>query len=72
MEFMEVAKADLPHFKDCPSCSEALPQEAGVNFCPFCGDDLRRVLCPSCSRKLKLNWKFCVGCGTEMEPETDL
>ena len=71
MELAEEVREGLPHFENCPSCSEALPQEAGVNFCPFCGDNVQRVLCPSCSRKLLLNWKFCVACGTEIEPETD-
>ncbi|MCJ7630511.1 MAG: zinc ribbon domain-containing protein [Longimicrobiales bacterium] len=61
-------RKDLPVFQECPSCIEPLPQPAEVNFCPFCGGDLRRVLCVSCDEKLKLGWRFCVACGTEVEP----
>mgnify|MGYP001824685243 CR=1 FL=1 len=32
MESLEKAKDGLPHVEDCPSCSEALPQEGGVNY----------------------------------------
>jgi predicted RNA-binding Zn-ribbon protein involved in translation (DUF1610 family) len=66
MESTESGMTDLPLFDDCPSCSEELPKEGGVKFCPFCGEDVQRVLCESCSRKLRLNWKFCVGCGKEV------
>jgi hypothetical protein len=67
-ESPEVEEAkDLPHFEDCPSCSDPLPQQAGVNFCPFCGTDVRRVLCVSCEEKLKLEWRYCIACGTEVE-----
>lgn len=58
---------ELPLFRDCPSCAEALPQKTGMSFCPFCGTDLRRTPCPSCDEKLKLDWRFCIACGTEME-----
>jgi hypothetical protein len=70
MELTEETRGNLPLFEDCPSCSEALPQEAGVHFCPWCGEDVRRVLCTSCSRELRLNWRFCVECGTEVEAES--
>ena len=29
-------RKDVPHFEDCPSCSEPLPEQAGASFCPFC------------------------------------
>ena len=58
---------DLPFFHDCPSCTEALPQKTGMSFCPFCGTDLRRTPCVSCDEKLKLDWRFCIACGTEVE-----
>ncbi|MGD2124296.1 MAG: zinc ribbon domain-containing protein [Gemmatimonadota bacterium] len=66
---LEVAaeKADLPHFQECPSCVEPLPQRAGVNFCPFCGEDVRRNICGACDQKLKLSWRYCIACGTEVE-----
>ena len=69
MESAEEVNKDLPFFDDCPSCTEELPKEAAVNFCPFCGDDVRRVLCESCTRELRLNWRFCVGCGMKVAPD---
>ena len=61
---------DFPLFEDCPSCQEPLPQQARVRFCPFCGVNVQRVLCPSCGEKLKLDWQFCIACGTPVESET--
>jgi hypothetical protein len=55
-----------PRSRACPSCAEQLPQEAGVQFCPFCGDDVRRAPCVSCGEELRLNWIFCTACGTEV------
>jgi hypothetical protein len=61
----------LPHFENCPSCVEALPQEARVNFCPFCGEDVRRNVCVSCEELLPLKWRFCIACGTQVDPEEE-
>jgi hypothetical protein len=58
---------ESPHYVNCPSCTETLPQQARVNFCPFCGEDVRRNICVSCDEKLKLNWRFCIACGREVE-----
>ena len=58
---------NLPHFENCPSCSDSLPQQTGVNFCPFCGTDVRRILCVSCEEKLRLEWRYCTACGTRVE-----
>lgn len=60
---------DLPRFLDCPSCTEPLPQQAEVVFCPFCGDDLKRTSCVSCDEELRQNWRFCIACGTEVEAQ---
>jgi predicted RNA-binding Zn-ribbon protein involved in translation (DUF1610 family) len=68
---VQVEKTDLPQFEDCPACGEPLPQQVGVRFCPFCGRDLRRVACASCGETLMLNWRFCIACGTEVEPQKD-
>jgi hypothetical protein len=62
-------KKDLPWFENCPSCSDPVPRKAGVSFCPFCGSDLRRVLCLSCGEALNLNWRFCIACGVEVESQ---
>jgi hypothetical protein len=58
---------DLPPFENCPWCKETLPQQARVRFCPFCGSNVQRVPCPACGEELRLNWRFCIACGTEVE-----
>jgi hypothetical protein len=58
---------DLPPFENCPWCREKLPQQARVRFCPFCGSNVQLVPCPACGEELKLNWRFCIACGTEVE-----
>ena len=63
----EEGKDDLPPFENCPWCRETLPQQARVRFCPFCGSNVQRVPCPSCGEELRLNWRFCIACGTEVE-----
>ena len=57
----------LPHFENCPWCRESLPQQSGVKFCPFCGSNVQLVPCPSCGEELRLSWRFCIACGTEVE-----
>lgn len=58
---------DLPPFENCPWCRESLPQQARVRFCPFCGSNVQLVPCPACGEELRLNWRFCIACGTEVE-----
>lgn len=60
-------QVDLPPFENCPWCKEELPQQARVRFCPFCGSDVQRVPCPACGEELRLTWRFCIACGTEVE-----
>ena len=60
-----------PRIQECPSCFESLPQKATVSFCPFCGADIRRVLCPSCHESLRLEWRFCAACGTQVESKEE-
>jgi len=60
-------EVDLPPFENCPWCREKLPQQARVRFCPFCGSNVQLVPCPSCGEELRLNWRFCIACGTEVE-----
>jgi len=62
-----VEMEDLPPFENCPWCREMLPQQARVRFCPFCGSNVRLIPCPSCGEELKLNWRFCIACGTEVQ-----
>ena len=49
----------------CRWCSEALPDKEGLNFCPFCGTDLKIVPCWSCGSELDAGWRFCASCGAE-------
>jgi hypothetical protein len=49
----------------CRWCSEALPARDGLNFCPFCGTDLKIVPCWSCGSELEAGWRFCASCGAE-------
>jgi hypothetical protein len=58
---------DQPPFENCPWCREELPQQARVRFCPFCGSNVRLVPCPACGEELRLNWRFCIACGTEVK-----
>ena len=63
----EAEEEDLPPFENCPWCREKLPQQARVRFCPFCGSNVQLVPCPACGEELRLNWRFCIACGTEVE-----
>ncbi|MGD2120860.1 MAG: zinc ribbon domain-containing protein [Gemmatimonadota bacterium] len=63
----EGEEEDLPPFENCPWCREALPQQARVRFCPFCGSNVQLVPCPACGEELRLNWRFCIACGTEVK-----
>ena len=64
---VEEEGVDLPPFENCPWCREELPQQARVRFCPFCGSNVNLVPCPECGEELRLNWRFCIACGTEVE-----
>ena len=64
---VEEEEEDLPPFENCPWCREELPQQARVRFCPFCGSNVQLVPCPACGEELRLNWRFCIACGTEVE-----
>jgi hypothetical protein len=48
----------------CPGCSSRLPDRNGLQFCPFCGTNIRIVPCRKCGEVLDRSWRFCVTCGT--------
>ncbi len=48
----------------CHWCRQNLPNRELLNFCPFCGSDLRLFPCPKCGEELEPRWQFCVSCGT--------
>jgi len=49
----------------CVWCRASLPERENLNFCPFCGTDLKLVPCAACGEELEPDWRFCVACGTE-------
>lgn len=49
----------------CRWCRAELPRHEELNFCPFCGTDVRLVPCPTCGEEIQPDWRFCVACGTE-------
>ena len=49
----------------CKWCHSDLPNPGTLNYCPFCGTDLRLVPCGSCGAKLGPGWRFCASCGSE-------
>ena len=51
----------------CHWCRQELPGRDVLNFCPFCGSDLRLSPCPKCGEEMEHRWQFCVACGTEVE-----
>ena len=49
--------------RECSGCDKELPDIEGVLFCPYCGQDVRIVTCPTCGMRIEAEWSFCVGCG---------
>jgi hypothetical protein len=50
----------------CQWCRAELPIRDNLNFCPFCGTDLKVVPCGECGQELEPEWRFCISCGTEV------
>ena len=50
----------------CQWCRADLPVRENLNFCPFCGTDLKLVPCGSCGEELEMHWRFCIACGAEV------
>jgi hypothetical protein len=51
----------------CSWCRAVLPERPNLNFCPFCGTDVKLVPCPDCGGEVEPGWRFCIGCGTEVD-----
>jgi hypothetical protein len=47
----------------CQYCGHALPTGRTVLFCPHCGLNVDRRLCPGCSSEVQADWRFCITCG---------
>ena len=50
----------------CQWCRAELPARGNLNFCPFCGTDLKVVPCNDCGEELEPEWRFCIACGAEV------
>ena len=57
---------DGPTPESCQWCRAELPARDNLNFCPFCGTDLKLVPCGACGEELEMHWRFCIACGTEV------
>ena len=51
----------------CAGCSQELPQVEGMHYCPFCGQDIRVIVCLSCGMRIESAWSYCVGCGARAQ-----
>ena len=60
------APTDAQIGDSCLWCRATLPERDNLNFCPFCGMDLKLVPCPACAEELEPDWRFCIACGTEV------
>ena len=47
----------------CLYCGGSLPTNRTVNFCPHCGQNQTRILCPECRSEVEPGWRHCVNCG---------
>jgi hypothetical protein len=47
----------------CQWCRADLPARENLNFCPWCGTDLKLTPCNECGEELELDWRFCIACG---------
>jgi predicted RNA-binding Zn-ribbon protein involved in translation (DUF1610 family) len=57
------ASAEGGEVESCRSCDAALPDRAGVRFCPRCGADQERWPCPGCGEEVERGWSYCALCG---------
>lgn len=46
----------------CSRCGADLPIDRVVNFCPQCGQNLKRH-CPECGTEIERDWRHCITCG---------
>ena len=76
-ESMEIVPPGVDVFQDtsdtgaaapgaCQWCRAELPARENLNYCPFCGTDLKVVPCNECGEELDPEWRFCISCGTEV------
>lgn len=61
--------AFIPPEDACWSCSEELPTERTVKFCPFCGASQQPPACGACGTAVERAWKHCPECGLKVNQE---
>ncbi len=59
----------IPPERSCWSCSDELPADRAVKFCPFCGADQRAPTCSACGTQVERNWKHCPECGLKLKAD---
>jgi len=63
------SSAEAEEVEEAPSCHwcrQTLPGRDLLNFCPFCGSDMRLSPCPKCGEELEPGWQYYVSCGTDV------
>ena len=64
--FLTTVTFSPPAEERCWSCSEPLPPDREVKFCPFCGADQRQPTCAACGTSVERKWKHCPDCGAKL------
>jgi RNA polymerase subunit RPABC4/transcription elongation factor Spt4 len=64
--FLTTVSFSPPAEERCWSCSEPLPTDRDVKFCPFCGADQRQPACAACGAGVERKWKHCPDCGATL------
>ena len=65
-ELQDAVDDTSPSPTACLWCRAELPVRENLNFCPFCGTDLKVVPCNDCGEELDPDWRFCISCGSEV------
>jgi RNA polymerase subunit RPABC4/transcription elongation factor Spt4 len=68
--FLTTVSFTPPTEESCWSCSEGLPNDRAVKFCPFCGADQRQPACSACGTPVERRWKHCPECGGSLAPRS--
>jgi hypothetical protein len=50
----------------CAKCGKEL--NGTKTFCPYCGQDMSRYVCPACQYPVKPDWEYCPACRAAVNP----
>jgi len=53
----------------CGECGREISSE--FEFCPFCGEEIRKVTCKTCGKKISIQHTFCPYCGSKIQKEPE-